>query len=131
MPIAPIVGKDYETANGLRATVKLKFDKPDVNGVLFTGVVKLNGDDQAAFWKADGASPTADYTLDSLWPADDARQYQPIIKTDDGIYHVLGYFFAELGSLKHDWYPRGCRFALKLDKNPQDHGHPKSEVIEL
>lgn len=129
MPVAPIVGKDFETASGLKASVKLKFDKPDVNGILFTGIVKLNGDDQAAFWKADGVSPTTDYTLDSLWPADDARQYQPIMITDDGVFRAQAYYYAEIGSLKHDWVPRGCKFALKLDKDPQDPSDPIAEVI--
>ncbi len=128
MPVSPIVGQSFETQNGLKADVQYKFAKPDINGILFTGIVKLNGDDQAAQWKADGTSPIADYTLDSLWPADDARQYQPIQITTDGVFRALAVYYAELGSLKHDWYPRGIRFALKLDRDPNDPSDPIASI---
>lgn len=130
MPISPQVNKDFETANGRRATVRLKLDKPDVNGVQFMGVVRLNGDEQMAGWRNDGTCPGApEFTLKSLWPADDSRQYQPVMKTDDGVYRAMASYFAELGSLRHDWIPRGCKYALKLERSPE--GPPTAEIIDL
>ena len=131
MPVAPQVNKDFETVSGNRATVKIKFDKPDVNGILFAGTVKLNGDDQAAFWRATGESPDPNYTLDSLWPADDSRQYQPMIRSDEGVFRAMGSFYAELGSLKHDWKPRGAKYAVKFERGAGPHDPPTAEIVSL
>jgi len=130
MPVQPQVGKSFETANGRRATVQMKLDKPDVHGVLFVGTVKLNGDDQMAGWNNGGVCPAnQEFNLDSLWPADDSRQYQPIIRTDEGIYRAFAQYYAELGSLKHDWLRKGVEYALKLERSPE--GLPTAEIIDL
>lgn len=129
MAIQPQVGRDFETNSGLRATVLQKLPKPTVGGILFVGVVKLNGSDELGQWNNGGVSPNPDYTLDSLWPADDSRQYQPIIKTPEGVYRAMAAYYAEIGSLKHDWIPKGAEYALKLERDNQ--GAPTVEIIDL
>lgn len=130
MTVQPQVGKSFETANGRRATVQMKLEKPDVNDVLFVGIVKLNGQDQMCGWTNAGVCPSdATFNLDSLWPADDSRQYQPIIRTDEGIYRAFAQFYAELGSLKHDWLKKGVEYALKLERSPE--GPPTAEIVDL
>lgn len=128
MPIQPQVGRDYETNSGNRATVKLKLDKPDKDGVQFIGVVKLNGDDEMAGWRNNGSCPAnAQFTLDSLWPIDDSRQYTVIRRMDDGVYRSMCTYYAELGSLKHD--NQDAKYALKLERDNQ--GLPTCELIKL
>lgn len=130
MSIQPQVGRDFETTSGNRATVKLKLDKPDKEGVQFIGVVKLNGDDEMAGWRNNGVCPAnADYTLDSLWPADDSRQYTVIKLTDDGVFRSMCVYYAELGSLKHD-NPQ-AKFALKIERTNDIPPVPTAEIIDL
>jgi hypothetical protein len=130
MPIGPQVGKDFETASGLRATVKFKLDKPDKSGVLFAGSVRLNGDDELAGWRQNGVCPAnGDYTLDSLWPADDSRQYTVIKETDDGIFRSFCTYYSEIGSLKHD-NPQ-AKWALKIERDNSVPPMPTVEVIDL
>lgn len=128
MAITPQVGKSFEAANGNRATVNYKLDKPDVNGVLFVGVVRLNGSDQMAGWNTGGVCPANhDFNLESLWPIDDSRQYTVIKKFDGDIYRSVCIYYAELGSLKHD--NPGERWALKIERSNQ--GAPTAEIIDL
>lgn len=128
MAITPQVGKDYETAIGNRATIQFKLPKPDVNGVLFGGTVRLNGQDEMAGWNNGGICPANhDYNLDSLWPADDSRQYTVIKKFDGDIYRSVCIYYAELGSLKHD--NPNERWALKIERDNQN--RPTAEVIDL
>ncbi len=130
MPTQPQVGKSYEVAAGNRAEVLYKLPKPDVQGVLFIGTVKLNGSIDSAGWNNGGVCPANhDYNLDSLWPADDSRQYQPVIKTPEGVYRAMAAYYAEIGSLKHDWIPKGAEYALKLERDNQ--GAPTAEIINL
>lgn len=128
MPIQPIVGREYECLNGNKASVKMRLDKPDVHGVLFVGSVRLNGDDQMAGWRNNGVCPANEqFTLDSLWPIDDSRQYTVIKRMDDGVYRSMCTYYAELGSLKHD--NPDAKYALKLERDNQ--GLPTCELINL
>lgn len=130
MAIQPQVGKDFETASGNRASVLYKLPKPDINGVLFTGTVKLNGQDESAGWNNGGICPAnSDYNLDSLWPADDSRQYTVIRTTDDGVFRSMCTYYAELGSLKHD--NPTAKWALKIERTNDVPPIPTAEVIDL
>lgn len=130
MSIQPQVGKSYETKAGNRAEVKLKLDKPDKDGVQFVGTVRLNGDDQFAGWRNNGSCPAfPQFDLDSLWPADDSRQYTVIKLTDDGVFRSLCTYYAELGSLKHD-NPQ-AKYALKLERDNGDPPAPTAEIVDL
>lgn len=130
MAIQPQVGRDFETNSGNRASVLYKLPKPTINGVLFIGTVKLNGQDEEAGWNNGGVCPAnPDYTLDSLWPADDSRQYTVIKLTDDGVFRSLCTYYAELGSLKHD-NPQ-AKFALKIERTNDIPPVPTAEIIDL
>lgn len=128
MAITPQVGRDFETAIGNRATVLYKLPKPTVNGVLFLGTVKLNGIDSEAGWNNGGICPANhDFNLESLWPADDSRQYTVIKRFDGDIFRSICTYYAELGSLKHD--NPNERWALKIERDNQN--QPTAEVIDL
>lgn len=130
MPVTPQVGKDFEVVAGNRASVLYKLSKPDVQGVLFLGTVKLNGSDESAGWNNGGVCPANhDYNLDSLWPADDSRQYTVIKLTADGVFRSLCTYYAELGSLKHD--NPNERWALKIERDNSDPPEPTAEIIDL
>lgn len=130
MAIQPQVGRSYEVAAGNRAEVLYKLPKPDVQGVLFVGTVKLNGQIESAGWNNGGICPANhDYNLDSLWPADDSRQYTVVKLMPDGVYRSLCTYFAELGSLKHD--NPNERWALKIERTNDVPPQPTAEVIDL
>lgn len=130
MPVQPQVGRSYEVAAGNRAEVLYKLPKPDVNGVLFLGTVKLNGTDQSAGWNNGGVCPANhDYNLDSLWPADDSRQYTVIKMTPEGVFRSLCTYYAELGSLKHD--NPDAKYALKIERDNGNPPAPTAEIIDL
>lgn len=130
MPVQPQVGKSYEVAGGNRAEVLYKLPKPDVQGVLFIGTVKLNGNIESAGWNNGGICPANnDYNLDSLWPADDSRQYTVITPTADGVFRSLCRYYAELGSLKHD--NPDAKFALKIERTNDVPPVPTAEIIDL
>lgn len=130
MPVQPQVGKDFEVAAGNRASVLYKLPKPDVQGVLFVGTVKLNGAIESAGWNNGGVCPANhDYNLDSLWPADDSRQYTVLKLTADGVYRSLCTYYAEVGSLKHD--NPGQKWALKIERDNSVPPMPTAEIIDL
>jgi len=130
MPITPKVGQSYETAGGHKATILFKADRPDKEGCEYGGSVKLNGHDEYSWWTPEGTDPrNTQYTLAKPWPADDARQYQPITQTADGVYRAMATFYSDLPALTHDWTRRGCAYALQLDKD--ESGEPTAAVVKL
>lgn len=124
MPVQPIVGQQFKTANGLRAIIREK-GPPDQSGLRFAGEVRNNGTFNYTFWKNDGTSPNANYNLESVWPTDDPQRYFAIMPTTDGAWYVTGPMYNNIPSLRNDWFDKGCRWYLTLTRDANNNpGNP-------
>ena len=118
MPVPPVVGQSFKTANGLKATVMQQVT-PDNSGRAFFGLV-INSSPAFVytFWQADGTNQTnANFNLASQWPTTDPVRYHAIMPTQDGTWFVTGPVYVQLQQLSDEWKPRGCAWYLQITRN--------------
>lgn len=117
MPIAPIAGQAFKTQNNKKASIILEVT-PDAEGFSFMGSVQNGGAPAYHFWKPDGTGDTGNsLNLVSLWPTDSPVRYQPIMTTPDGTWRVMTTLYTDLNELKAEWVPKGCLWAVEIDRN--------------
>lgn len=126
MAIQPVVGKQFKTANGQKATIRDR-GPADQGGYRFTGEVRDNGVFNYTFWKNDGVSVNPDYNLVADWPTDSPERYFAIMPTSDGAWYVTGPLYNSVSGLKKDWVPKGCVWYLSISRDMN--GNPATPTI--
>ena len=130
MPIAPVVGKDFRAANGLRVSV-IQDGPPDTANCRFLSVVR-NGDGSItyALHRLSGVCPAnTNFNLESEWPTNSPAQYNAVMPTQDGAWRIMGMTFVDLNQLSSEWKPQGCLWYVTITRNGG--GNPSVSVSAL
>lgn len=117
MPIPPVVGQAFKTASGLKASILFDLQPPDSQGRAFAGKVQTNGTFQYSYWRANGVNQDATLNLESLWPTNSPARYMPIMPTPHGAFRIMGQLYQDLNTLKAEWIPKGCVWAVTIDRD--------------
>lgn len=130
MPIAPVVGKDFKSTNGLRVSI-VQTGPVDVNGASFLGVVRQGGGNFTySLYTALGVNlDNTAWNLESEWPAVDPIRYQAVMPTQDGTWKVVATVYVNLADLRKDWWDKGCRWYATVSRNGG--GNPTLSVSAL
>lgn len=116
MTIPPVVGQVFKTTNGNKATIVWE-GAADANGRQFGGKVQNSGTFQYSFWRANGVNQDTNLNLESLWPTNAPTRYCPIMPTTDGTFRIIAQLYNDLNTLKSEWVPKGCLWAVTIDRD--------------